>query len=264
MPLDGLLRGAVDPLERRVRRLPPLGEHLGDRRGQRGLAVVDVAHRADVEVRLVAHIGLLGHDPFLLTPGRVVTRDGAATSPRRVTLRTYGKRSALQAVAGMPERARDGGRRQLSVPDHEDHSDGLSNGRQRIIPSGRADGIWPCGQLSGPVRPADRSRRRGTGLTFAYAPPLAGRPLPHHRAVRPPAAARRQRRRLHADRLRKEPDENRTEIWLAAPGAEPRRLAEGSGARWSPDGRVLAYLQPVDGVSRRSTCCPWTAASPPC
>lgn len=47
---------------------------------------------------------------------------------------------------------------------------------------------------------------------------------------------------------RKDPDENRTEIWLAAPGAEPRRLAEGSCPRWSPDGRALAYLRPVDGV----------------
>ncbi|GGP06571.1 S9 family peptidase [Nonomuraea glycinis] len=46
----------------------------------------------------------------------------------------------------------------------------------------------------------------------------------------------------------KEPDENRTEIWLAAPGAEPRRLAEGFCPRWSPDGRALAYLKPVDGV----------------
>ncbi|WP_230466339.1 alpha/beta hydrolase family protein [[Actinomadura] parvosata] len=42
-------------------------------------------------------------------------------------------------------------------------------------------------------------------------------------------------------------DENRTEIWLAAPGAEPRRLAQGSAPRWSPDGRTLAFLRPVDG-----------------
>ncbi|MFI7611365.1 S9 family peptidase [Nonomuraea terrae] len=42
-------------------------------------------------------------------------------------------------------------------------------------------------------------------------------------------------------------DESRTEIWLAAPGAEPRRLAAGSAARWSPDGRTLAFLRPVDG-----------------
>src|SRR5690606_11146248 len=46
---------------------------------------------------------------------------------------------------------------------------------------------------------------------------------------------------------RREPDENRAEIWLAVPGAEPRRLAEGACPRWSPDGRVLAYLRPVEG-----------------
>ncbi|HLU72495.1 MAG TPA: hypothetical protein VKZ82_09950, partial [Nonomuraea sp.] len=33
---------------------------------------------------------------------------------------------------------------------------------------------------------------------------------------------------------RREPDENRAEIWLAVPGAEPRRLAEGACPRWSP------------------------------
>ncbi|MFB4274117.1 prolyl oligopeptidase family serine peptidase [Nonomuraea sp. MTCD27] len=42
-------------------------------------------------------------------------------------------------------------------------------------------------------------------------------------------------------------DENRAEIWLAAPGAPPRRLAEGSAPRWSPDGRWLAFLRAVDG-----------------
>ncbi|MER6952140.1 S9 family peptidase [Nonomuraea sp. NPDC000554] len=42
-------------------------------------------------------------------------------------------------------------------------------------------------------------------------------------------------------------DENHTRIWLAAPGAEPRLLASGSAARWSPDGRLLAFLKPVDG-----------------
>ncbi|WP_222871354.1 alpha/beta hydrolase family protein [Nonomuraea sp. PA05] len=44
-----------------------------------------------------------------------------------------------------------------------------------------------------------------------------------------------------------EADENRAEVWLAAPGAEPRRLARGSAPRWSPDGRTLAFLRPVDG-----------------
>ncbi|WP_218004591.1 S9 family peptidase [Microtetraspora niveoalba] len=45
-------------------------------------------------------------------------------------------------------------------------------------------------------------------------------------------------------------DENRSEIWLAAPGAGPRRLTGGphdSSPRWSPDGRSLAFLRPVDG-----------------
>ncbi|WP_344482237.1 S9 family peptidase [Nonomuraea monospora] len=44
-----------------------------------------------------------------------------------------------------------------------------------------------------------------------------------------------------------EADENRAEVWLAVPGAEPRRLARGSAPRWSPDGRTLAFLRPVDG-----------------
>ncbi|MFI6603411.1 S9 family peptidase [Nonomuraea sp. NPDC050536] len=42
-------------------------------------------------------------------------------------------------------------------------------------------------------------------------------------------------------------DENVTEIWLAAPGTEPRRLAKGGAPRWSPDGGTLAFLRPVDG-----------------
>ncbi|MEV6867211.1 S9 family peptidase [Streptosporangium subroseum] len=48
----------------------------------------------------------------------------------------------------------------------------------------------------------------------------------------------------------RESDENRSEIWLAAPGAEPRRLTGGphdSSPRWSPDGHSLAFLRPVDG-----------------
>jgi len=49
-----LLGGLVDLVERRegvhVREL--VVQHLGDRRGQRGLAVVDVADGADVDVRL--------------------------------------------------------------------------------------------------------------------------------------------------------------------------------------------------------------------
>ncbi|MEU4550085.1 S9 family peptidase [Nonomuraea dietziae] len=48
----------------------------------------------------------------------------------------------------------------------------------------------------------------------------------------------------------KDSDENHSEIWLAAPGAEPRRLTSGPhdlAPRWSPDGRTLAFLRPVDG-----------------
>ncbi|MEV0971190.1 S9 family peptidase [Microtetraspora glauca] len=51
-------------------------------------------------------------------------------------------------------------------------------------------------------------------------------------------------------RADRESDENRSEIWLAAPGGEPRRLTGGprdSSPRWSPDGRSLAFLRPVDG-----------------
>jgi dipeptidyl aminopeptidase/acylaminoacyl peptidase len=44
-----------------------------------------------------------------------------------------------------------------------------------------------------------------------------------------------------------ETDANRSEIWLAAPGAEPRRLATGSLPRWSPDGRLLAFLRESGG-----------------
>lgn len=45
-------------------------------------------------------------------------------------------------------------------------------------------------------------------------------------------------------------DENRSRVWLAAPGRQPRPLTRGphdSCARWSPDGRTLAFLRPVDG-----------------
>lgn len=48
----------------------------------------------------------------------------------------------------------------------------------------------------------------------------------------------------------RESDDNRSEIWLAAPGAEPRPLTGGprdSSPRWSPDGHSLAFLRPVDG-----------------
>src|SRR5262249_10460631 len=61
----------------------PLGEHLGDRRGQRGLAVVDVPHRADVDVRLGPHVRLLRHvpSPELSASGRGETHGSSDPSP---------------------------------------------------------------------------------------------------------------------------------------------------------------------------------------
>ena len=55
----------VDVLELCERRtLNIVGEHLGDRSGERGLAVVDVAHRPHVDVGLGPLERLLGHDVF--------------------------------------------------------------------------------------------------------------------------------------------------------------------------------------------------------
>ncbi|MFI6318050.1 S9 family peptidase [Nonomuraea sp. NPDC050556] len=48
-------------------------------------------------------------------------------------------------------------------------------------------------------------------------------------------------------RADRESDANVTEIWLAAPGAAPRRLGAGSAPRWSPDGRTLAFVRAADG-----------------
>ncbi|GAA0829640.1 TolB family protein [Streptosporangium amethystogenes subsp. fukuiense] len=48
----------------------------------------------------------------------------------------------------------------------------------------------------------------------------------------------------------RESDENRSELRLAAPGVEPRRLTGGprdSSPRWSPDGGSPAFLRPVEG-----------------
>jgi len=56
-----LFRGVVDRVERAVLRAALEREVHGDRRGQRRLAVVDVADRADVHVRLRALELLLGH-----------------------------------------------------------------------------------------------------------------------------------------------------------------------------------------------------------
>ncbi|CAM5264992.1 hypothetical protein SVIOM342S_06151 [Streptomyces violaceorubidus] len=59
-----LLRGAVDAVEGDVPGGavgPALGEDLGDGGGQGGLAVVDMAHRADVQMRFGADVRRLGH-----------------------------------------------------------------------------------------------------------------------------------------------------------------------------------------------------------
>ena len=62
MPRSLLLGRLVDLVEVRDRAAGPrLGEHLRDRRGQRGLAMVDVPDGADVQVRLVALELLFGH-----------------------------------------------------------------------------------------------------------------------------------------------------------------------------------------------------------
>lgn len=63
-PAPGLLGGPVDPVERHEGGTAALGEDLGDGGGEGGLAVVDVTHGADVEVRLGPHEGRLGHDDF--------------------------------------------------------------------------------------------------------------------------------------------------------------------------------------------------------
>jgi hypothetical protein len=59
-----LLRRLVDLIERRELREALRRLDLRDRRGQRGLAVVDVTDRADVDVRLVADEFLFGHGRF--------------------------------------------------------------------------------------------------------------------------------------------------------------------------------------------------------
>jgi hypothetical protein len=56
-----LLRSVVDLLERLGFATHRLGEHLGDRSGKGGLAVVDVTDGADVYVRLSALELLLCH-----------------------------------------------------------------------------------------------------------------------------------------------------------------------------------------------------------
>ena len=61
-----LLGRVVDRIEGAVLGVALQGEVLGDRRGQARLAVVDVADRADVDVRLGALELLLGHETVSL------------------------------------------------------------------------------------------------------------------------------------------------------------------------------------------------------
>ena len=56
-----LFRSLVDLVEGHERSRALRGEDLGDGRRQRGLAVVDVTDRADVDVRLAAIEFLFGH-----------------------------------------------------------------------------------------------------------------------------------------------------------------------------------------------------------
>jgi hypothetical protein len=56
-----LLRGLVDPLEVGELGQPTLRQRLGNRRRQRRLAMVDVTHRPNVHMRLVALELLLAH-----------------------------------------------------------------------------------------------------------------------------------------------------------------------------------------------------------
>ena len=70
-PALALLGGVVDRVERAVLGLAAQGEVLADRGRERRLAVVDVADRADVHVRLVALELLLGHRTFSLQAGAV-------------------------------------------------------------------------------------------------------------------------------------------------------------------------------------------------
>ena len=76
-PALALLGRVVDRVEGAVLGLALQGEVLGDRRGQARLAMVDVADRADVDVRLGALELLLGHETVSL-----LTRRGFAASFR--------------------------------------------------------------------------------------------------------------------------------------------------------------------------------------
>ncbi len=110
-PPRGLLGRAVDLPERHVTAHAPVRQDLRDGGGESGLPVVDVPHRADVEVRLVADVGLLGHDWLLLVPPAALADPRAdstarcATLPRQVT-EANGEGSASRAVEGQQARRR--------------------------------------------------------------------------------------------------------------------------------------------------------------
>ena len=82
-PALALLGRVVDRVEGAVLGLALQGEVLGDRRGQARLAVVDVADRADVDVRLGALELLLGH-VTVLTPfrGAAMPQDATCRAAR--------------------------------------------------------------------------------------------------------------------------------------------------------------------------------------
>jgi hypothetical protein len=72
-----LFRRLVDLIVGGVRRAAGLGQNLGDRCGQRRLAMVDMADRADVAVRLVTRKFLFGQSRTPLRIPVFSARDGA-------------------------------------------------------------------------------------------------------------------------------------------------------------------------------------------
>src|SRR6185369_11182561 len=77
-----LLRGLVDLVEGHELRRARLGQHLGDRGGQRRLAVIDVPDRPDVAVRLGPLELRLRHRSLL----RVVAGRSSAYAPTALAM----------------------------------------------------------------------------------------------------------------------------------------------------------------------------------
>jgi hypothetical protein len=73
-----LFRRLVDLIVGRERRAAGLGQNLGDRRRQRRLAMIDVADRADVAVRLGTRKLFFGHGRTPLRIPVSSARDGAS------------------------------------------------------------------------------------------------------------------------------------------------------------------------------------------